>query len=182
MEVWKDVIGYEGLYQVSDRGNVRSVDRHVPHKTFGKKFCKGVVIEPHITNAGYLRVNLCKENRYKSFSVHRLVAEAFLTTCDITDLQVNHKDEDKKNNSVENLEWVTKQENNNYGTKVDRQAQKVKIPVLQYDKEGNLIGEWKSATDAEKALSGKFTGAISHCINGKTKSAFGFIWKFKEVT
>jgi hypothetical protein len=182
MEVWKDVVGYEGLYQVSDRGNVRSVDRYVPHKTFGKKFCKGVVIEPKTTNAGYLRVNLCKENRYKSFSVHRLVAEAFLSACDVAGLQVNHKDENKQNNSVENLEWVTRKENNNYGTKIDRQAKKVKIPVLQYDKEGNLLGEWESATDAEKALSGKFTGAVSHCINGKTKSAFGFIWKFKEVT
>lgn len=182
MEIWKDVVGYEGLYQVSNKGSVRSVDRYVPHKTFGKKFCKGVVMNPRITQDGYLCVNLCKENKYKTFGIQRLVAMAFLSNLDITDLQVNHKDENKKNNCVENLEWVTRKENNNYGTKVERQAQKVRIPVIQYDKDGKFVGEWESATDAEKALSGKFSGAISHCINGKTKTAFGFIWKFKEVT
>ena len=182
MEIWKDIEGYEGLYQVSNMGNIKSVDRYVPHKTFGKKFCKGHMMSTHTSNSGYETVNLCKDNRYKSHSVHRLVAVAFIPICDSAGMEVNHKDENKKNNSVWNLEWVTHSENNSYGTKVTRQAEKVKVPVIQYDKCGNVIAEWASATDAEKAISGKASGAISHCIKGKTKSAFGFIWKLKEVT
>lgn len=181
MEVWKDVVGYEGLYQVSNHGKVRSLDRYVPHKTLGMKFCGGREMATHTTNAGYLSVNLSKDGKYTSFDIHRLVAVAFLGASDVSGLEVNHIDENKKNNQVSNLEWVTKSQNNRHGTKVARQAEKIKIPVLQYDTLGNFVAEWPGATDAEVALSGKFTGAISHCANGNTKTAYGYIWKFKEA-
>lgn len=180
-EEWRDIAGYEGYYQVSNLGRVRSLDRYVPHKTFGQQFRKGGLMATHITNAGYISVNLCKNNKYKSFDIHRLVALAFIG-CGGSEMEVNHKDENKQNNIVDNLEWVTKSQNNRYGTKVERQATKVKLPVLQYDTSGNFIREWESATDAELSISGKFTGAISHNINGKTKTAFGYVWRFKEAT
>lgn len=180
-EVWKDIAGYEGLYQVSNFGRVRSLDRYVPHKSFGKKFCKGCIMSEHTNNAGYKTVNLCKDNRYKSYDINRLVALAFVPIREPDKTEVNHKDENKMNNQVDNLEWVTKSENEAHGTKKERQAQKIRIPVLQYDLEGNFIKEWDSATNAERKISGKFTGAISHCINGKTKTAYGYVWKYKEA-
>ena len=178
-ELWKDIPGYEGLYQVSNLGNVKSIDRYVPHKTFGKKFCKGRTMATHINNAGYVTVNLCKGNHYKSFDIHRLVAITFIPVSDITGMEVNHKDEDKWNNCAENLEWVTKSENNLYGTKRERQAAKIRKAVVQFDLNGVPLKEWGSATDAEKALSGKFTGAITNCICGRSKTAYGYIWKYK---
>lgn len=180
-EVWKDVAGFEGLYQVSNMGRVRSVDRYVPHKRFGQKFCKGHMMATHVTNSGYLSVNLCRGNKYTSYDVHRLVAIAFLGVHAVDGLEVNHIDEDKRNNKVDNLEWVTKSQNNRHGTKAERQAEKVRKVVLQYDVEGNFLKEWSSATEAEQAISGKFTGAISHCCKGKSKTAFGFVWRFKEA-
>ena len=106
---------------------------------------------------------------------------AFINTVNIERLEVNHKDENKHNNNVDNLEWVTKSLNNSYGTKLKRQTNKIKIPVIQYDVELNFIKEWESASDAERQISGKVSGAISHCIKGKTKTALGFIWKYKEA-
>ena len=182
MEEWRDIPGYEGLYQVSNLGRVRSLDRYVPHKKFGVKFCKGVLMAIHQNNAGYLTVNLSRENKYTSYDIHRLVAKAFIPCSDSECMQVNHKDENKHNNQIDNLEWVTCSENNNYGTKVARQKVHCERAVLQYDVNGNFIKEYRSATEAEKEISGKFTGAISHCINGTTKTAYGYIWRFKEVT
>ena len=179
-EIWKAIAGYEGLYEVSNFGRVRSIDRYVPHKTFGKKFCKGYMMATHINNAGYVTVNLCKINRYRSFDIHRLVAIAFLDNPDGLP-EVNHIDENKKNNHVENLEWVTKSENNMHGTKRERHAAQIKRSVLQYSTDGQLINEWESPTDAEMSISGKATGAISHCAKGKTKTAYGYIWRYKEA-
>ena len=179
-EIWKDIEGYEGLYQVSNLGNVKSLDRFVPHKKLGKKFCAGVMMSTHINNPGYVTVNLCKDNRCKSHDVHRLVAMAFVDGFK-DGLEVNHIDENKQNNQANNLEWVTKSQNNRHGTKVERQSAKVKKAILQYDLQGNFLQEWNSATDAEKSLSGKFTGAISHCICGNTKTAYGYVWKAKSA-
>jgi hypothetical protein len=180
-EVWKDIAGYEGLYQVSNLGRVKSLDRFVPHSTQGKHFCRGHLMVLHQNNAGYLTVNLCKGNRYKSHDIHRLVAIAFIPVTNIGSMEVNHKDENKQNNSVNNLEWVTRTYNNCYGTKIERSSSKIKKPVIQYDMNGVPLEVWESATDAEKSLSGKFTGAISHCLNGKTKTAYGYTWKYKDA-
>lgn len=179
-EVWKDIAGYEGFYQVSNMGRVKSLDRYVPHKTFGKKFCKGHIMATHINNAGYVSVNLCKGNKYTSYDIHRLVAIAFLSNPDKLP-EVNHIDENKQNNHIGNLEWVTKQQNESHGTKRKRQTQKIKQKVLQYSIDGQFVKEWESPTDAELSISGKTTGAISHCAKGKTKTAYGYIWRYKEA-
>ena len=106
-EVWKDIKGYEGLYQVSNFGNVKSlrkrIDKGKCHRYFNEK-----ILKPIETNKGYLRVKFCKDRKIKKIRVHRLVAEAFIKK---PELEVNHRDGNKKNNKIENLEWVTKKEN-----------------------------------------------------------------------
>ena len=106
-EIWKDIEGYEGLYQVSNLGNVKSlrkrIDKGKCHRYFDEK-----ILKPIETNRGYLRVKLCKNRKIKKTRVHRLVAEAFIKR---PELEVNHIDGNKKNNKAENLEWVTQKEN-----------------------------------------------------------------------
>lgn len=111
IEEWRPVIGYEGLYEVSSYGRVRSVDRYVKTCYGSYRLHKGKVLSPGIRPDGYLVVSL----QYKMFRVHRIVAEAFLPNPDNLP-QVNHKDEDKSNNRVDNLEWCDSKYNNNYGT------------------------------------------------------------------
>lgn len=106
-EIWKDIEGYEGLYQVSNLGNIKSlrkrIDKGKCHRYFDEK-----ILKPIETNRGYLRVKLCKDRKIKKIRVHRLVAEAFIKR---PELEVNHIDGNKKNNKAENLEWVTQREN-----------------------------------------------------------------------
>ena len=111
IEEWRPVVGYEGLYEVSNTGRVRSVDRYVKTCYGSYRLHKGKVLSPGIRPDGYLVVSL----QYRMFRVHRIVAEAFLPNPDNLP-QVNHKDEDKSNNRVDNLEWCTAKYNNNYGT------------------------------------------------------------------
>ena len=125
-EVWKDVTEYEGFYQVSNRGNVRSVAR----RGLQGYRRRGRVLKPWYDSGGYCRVNLCKNGKSKTRSVHRLVAEAFLPNPNGLP-QVNHRDEVKDNNNVENLEWCDSMYNNNYGTRTERLSKKVKATNIK---------------------------------------------------
>lgn len=113
MEIWKDITDYKGLYQISTLGRVRSVDRMRKSKHHGVSKVKGRILTPLIQD-GYYLVTLCKDNKMKHFRIHRLVAEAFITNPNNFPF-INHIDEDKSNNKVENLEWCTREYNNNYG-------------------------------------------------------------------
>lgn len=115
MEEWRTIPGYEGLYEVSNTGRVRSLDRYDSRNCFRK----GKVLSPVKSNIGYLLVSLCCNGKYKGFTVHRLVAQAFIPNPDNLP-EINHKDEDKTNNSVENLEWCDRKYNNNYGSRKDK--------------------------------------------------------------
>ena len=109
-EIWKPIEGYEGLYEVSNLGRVKSLKRlHTKER----------ILSQFLNHRGYARVNLWKENKSRKYSVHRLVAEAFIPNPD-SKPQVNHIDENKTNNSVENLEWCTQLENHNHGTVNER--------------------------------------------------------------
>ena len=114
-EIWRPVVGYEGLYEVSSYGRVRSLDRYVKGKSESYRLHKGKVLSPAKDRYGYLFLVL----QGRRFSIHRLVAEAFISNPDNLP-QVNHKDEDKTNNMVDNLEWCDAKYNLNYGTRKDK--------------------------------------------------------------
>ena len=127
-EIWKDIVGYEGLYQVSNLGNVK---RLKGYKGRGKGYIvEEHLIKPSINSHGYQNVVLCKNGKTKTFSMHRLVAIAFLDNSDNLP-EVNHKDEDKTNNCVDNLEWCDRVYNNNYGTRNKKCSDKWKLKRLQ---------------------------------------------------
>ena len=110
-EIWKDIPDFEGSYQVSNMGRVRSLDRVVTFKDGGMRKYKGKVLKPSIGNSGYELVRLCNDGGCNTKTVHRLVLEVFKPHVNINDLQVNHLDGDKLNNHLTNLEWVTARDN-----------------------------------------------------------------------
>ena len=118
-EIWKPVIGYEGLYEVSNTGRVRSLDMYVKNGHCSYRLHKGKVLSPSKNTDGYLQVGLCCNGKYKKCLVHRLVSQAFLPNPDNLP-EVNHKDEDKTNNRVENLEFCDRKYNLNYGSRQDK--------------------------------------------------------------
>ena len=165
-EVWKDVVGYEGLYQVSDRGNVRSVIRK---DSIGRK-CGGRILKLIPNANGYIRVGLCKNGIRKKKHIHRLVAEAFIPNPNSFP-QVNHKDEVKDNNNVENLEWCTGKYNINYGTSIERsvKARSKKVRAVNI-KTGEVI-RFKSTAEAERK--GYSRGRVSDACRGLYRNGNG---------
>ena len=180
MERWKDIIGYEGYYQVSDAGRVRSCDRYLPAANGGKQIRRGQIIQPNQNGIGYLYVGLRRDGIRKNEYIHRLVAQSFIGNPNGLP-QVNHKDENKANNRADNLEWCTNYYNNNYGTAKARSRKTLKcenaIPVAQV-LDGIIIAVFKSASDAEKAT-GINSSSIRKCCLGKPryKTAGGYSWK-----
>ena len=168
MEQWKDIQGYEGLYQVSNLGRVKSVERY--QDNHGKKQIVPEKIKtPSLVNKGYLRVSLYKSNKPEHAYVHRLVALHFIEN-PLNLPQINHKNEDKTCNEVWNLEWCNNQYNQQYSHNVK---------IVQYDLQGNFIKEWDSITEAETHL-GIFDSGIVRCCQGKQKQCGGYVWKYKE--
>lgn len=158
-EILKDVVGYEGLYVVSNQGNIYSLN----YKRTGKV----VKLKPGIDKDGYLQVSLFKNGEVKR-RIHRLVAEAFIPNPKNLP-EINHKDKNRQNNYVNNLEWCTNQYNIDYS---------LAKQVLQYDLSGNLINVWKSTMEIQRCL-GFFHGNISKCCLGIYKTSYGFIWRYK---
>lgn len=156
-------------YEVSNKGRV-----------FSNNYCKtGQRMEMtyYEDKDGYLRVNLMIEKREHSFPLHRVVMEAF---CGASNLQVNHKDENKKNNSLENLEYCDSKYNNNYGRRNKKVAEKLSKPVVQMDLHGNVIKTFPSLMEITRQLGYNFKN-ISACCLGKRKTAHGFKWKYSVV-
>lgn len=182
-EIWKDIEGYEGLYQVSNMGKVKSIDRYVPRKDGKLQHVYGKIMIPFDNCRGYKKVYLSKNGISKVHYVHRLVALHFIENPNNLP-QVNHRDENKTNNCVGNLEWCTREYNQNYGT-VTRRRQlsntngKLSKPVLQYSLDGTFIKEWKSTMDIKRNL-GFCQSYISECCRGKYAYAYGYIWKYKK--
>ena len=167
-EVWKYILGYEGLYKISNKGRVKSIG-------YGKER----ILKPANNGRGYLKVDLCKNGDKKWCLVHRLVAQAFIPNPNNLP-EVNHLDENKENNRVENLEFCDRKYNCNYGTTKQRMIKKLSKTVFQYSKDGEFIKEWKSVMDVERNLGYAQTN-ISSCCLGKYKSAYGFVWRYKQI-
>lgn len=179
-EIWKPVPGYEGLYEVSNFGRVRSLFRY-------KK-----ILKPSPNWNGYTTAELWKGKRRKRISIHRLVATCF---CDnpYNKPFVNHKDETRTNNRADNLEWVTHVENCNYGTAIARriahtdytnrhshpnQIKAASKPVEQYTQDGKLIRRWNSAAECCRE-NGWTVSNIRRAARGELRTAYGYV--FREV-
>lgn len=178
-EIWKDIKGYEGLYQVSNLGRVKSLNRYVNSglKNQKKVKKKGRVLRPANNIHGYLFVTLQKNRRKEIKTVHRLVAETF------NPQQVNHIDGNKHNNNLNNLEWCTQKYNIQEAWRLGLAKQKKgkehlqSKAVNQYDINGNFIKKWYSMMDIQREC-GYYVSSICACCKGKRKTAHGYIWKY----
>ena len=187
MEIWKDIKDYEGLYQVSNLGNVRSLDRTVIQKNaFGnmkEHNYKGKNLKLFEDKDGYLRVNLKKDKTIKQYGVHILVANEFIEdktnfksmiyenekNIDINKLQVNHKDENKQNNEINNLELCTNAYNINYGSRSSK--------IIQTDINDNFIRIWDNVRIASIELK-MSRNTINAILRGKKDSSRNFKFKY----
>ena len=179
MEIWKDIEGYEGLYQISNKGRVKSLGNN--------KNRKEKILSCKPNNKGYLRVNLYKNGKKKHFSVHRLVAIAFIPNPNNL-LEVNHKDENKENNHVKNLEWCTSEYNNNYGTHNERSSisrKGKKHKKHKFKKQILCIETGEIFDTSQDVINIMFNGkgdssTIRANSRGKIKSAYRYHFKYIE--
>ena len=184
-EIWKDIAGYEGIYQVSNLGNVKSL-------SFGPKNIRRSgnvkLLRQTPSNCGYYKVELYNNGKSKILYVHRLVAQTFLPNPN-NKPQVNHIDGNKAHNSVDNLEWVTRSENQKHAFKtgLTKSPMKGKFGKLnplskkvdQYDTNGNFIKTWDSIADISRFYACS-RSTISNCLNGRIKTCKGYIFKFSQ--
>lgn len=177
-EIWKDVKGYEELYQVSNLGRVRSLDRldGANHRL------KGSIMKGCEITGGYLGVTLYKNSVVSSKKIHRLVAEAFIPNSEHKP-QVNHINEDKTNNMVSNLEWMTAKENNNHGTRNERIGRAVSksksIPIIATNIKTGESTEFYGTRECARQL-GLYQSTITRVLQGKYKQTGGYTFEYAE--
>lgn len=160
MEEWKEIIGYENYFWVSNKGRVKS-----KYKILTNQTCKG-----------YNYVHLCINYVAKKELVSRLVAKAFIPN--INDFpEINHKDENKNNNCIENLEWCTHQYNSSYGTRGNRIGKKLAKPIIEISLSTGLINYWESSAEIGRTLDID-TRSIRKCLKGNYKSSHGSRWSY----
>ena len=181
-EVWKDVVGYEGLYKVSNKGNVFSVARK---DTIGRK-CGGRTLTPRPHPDDYLQVTLYKDGIRKHKMIHRLVADAFIANPK-NFLEVNHLDEVKTNNELSNLEWCDTRYNTNYGTRTDRVRQKLSKKVKAVNIKTGEVLAFNSTVEARDegylspvslACRGVFKTSKGNLVGGDGRTYKGFRWYY----
>lgn len=177
-ELWKDIPGYEGLYQVSNTGKIKSLNYLNTKKEH--------LLKQSLTYDGYPKLALSKNGKKTNFDVHILVAKAFVHN-PANKSQVNHIDGNKLNNNASNLEWCTPKENTNHAIKAGlRQASNIKYthgkehhgskPVLQYDLDGNLIKVWDCFSDAARFYNCN-PASIVNCTKGRIQTIRGYVWR-----
>ena len=172
-EIWKDIEGYEGLYQVSNTGLIKSFKKwkraHQPDEYF---------LKPSISDNGYCQVTLYKDKKRNKFLIHRLVASAFIKNPKNYP-HINHKDENKLNNNVSNLEWCTVAYNNAYGTAKLRSIISKSKQVEQYLPSGQFLARYICLSIAAE-LTGIPKQRIKSCCIGECSSASGYVWKYVD--
>ena len=164
IEIWKKVNGFGDKYYISNYGNIKNIKTNK-------------LLNPKKDKDGYLEIALSNHCKKKYYRVHRLVAEYFIPNIN-NKPQINHKDRNKANNKVDNLEWCTNQENAIHCFKTGRKIYTRKIN--QYTKDLIFVKQWNSIKDASKTLKISHNN-ISSCCSNKLKTAGGYIWKYKEV-
>lgn len=198
-EIWKDIIGYEGLYQVSNLGRIKSLKRKTISRNGNTKYLKSEkerILKTVNDNNGYVIVYLCNNGKNKMIRVHRLVAKTFIPNPEMKPV-VNHINGIKNDNRLENLEWTTYQENIIHayktGLKVTTKKQiessikniliaceKNKVKVDQFDLNGNYIKTWNSIQEASSFYNLSCSSGIIKCCKGKQKTAGNYIWKYAK--
>ena len=177
-ELWHDIGVYKGVdftgkYEISSKGRLKSCARWIKDASGKEYFHKESIIAGYDNGYGYLARVLRNEGKQITIKFHRLVAEFFLVNPNGYKY-VNHKDENKQNNDVNNLEWCTFQYNLNYGTRIETITRKNSIPVVQLDMDGNFIKEWRSMIEAGR--NGFTYQCISKCIKGELSQHHGYKW------
>lgn len=167
-EIWKDVAGYEGLYQISNMGRVKTMPRTRVHGGILKYDCC----------KGYYRVSLSKYGKSKHYFVHRLVAQEFIPNPNNFNI-INHKDENPQNNCVDNLEWCTHVYNLMYGNRRAKVIEKERKPVNRYSMNGDLIQTHYSIQQAARDIQ-RNASPIYNCCSGKQTSAYGYLWSYAD--
>lgn len=193
MEIWKDIRGYEGIYQVSSAGRVRSLDRTVHFSDGRFRKYKGQILKRESrTSSGYKQCIL-KVNGFSKYAyIHRLVAQAFVNNPE-NKPEVNHINGNKLDNTAENLEWVTASENDYHAvaTGLRKPSEKQKKvasyygklngkPVVQYTRSGEAVCRYESGYAADRSM-GFRLGSVSEACSGKCKTRGGFVWKYETA-
>ena len=182
VEVWRPVKGFEGFYEVSDQGRVRSLDRVVRGaNAMSDSYqinLKGRILNKGTALNGYQFVVLSKEGKHKHATVHRLVAEAFIPNPDNLP-EINHKDENKANNVVSNLEWCDRSYNVNYGTGINRRAPKCFKRLEQMTMDGQHVAYYESVAELVRQSNGKYkANNIYMAARGDNESSYGYRWRY----
>lgn len=184
MEEWRDIADYNGFYQVSNFGNVRNI------AVYSYKYGRVIIrkrprlLKPETTYDGYKRVVLSLYGKKKKYSVHRLVASAFINNPNKLQ-EVNHKDENTMNNRVENLEWCSRKYNSNYGTLPKRISERSKNhpsyskEVLQFSIDGDLLNKYPSINEASR-MTGAPSEVIGRCCKKKARTSGGYKWVYAK--
>jgi len=198
-EIWKDINGYEGYYQISNKGNVRSLNRYIKYDDGRVRFHKGKNMKPHPSSSGYLCIKLSKNGLFYHTFLHRLIAEAFIENPNNLPI-INHKDENPSNNSIENLEWCTYEYNNSYNNLrerrdatfkkrlIDGQYKKLTAnskKIMQFDFTYTPLKIWDTMGDIQRETGIK-SGHISLCVRkkrnfaGKDSSGNYYRWMYYD--
>lgn len=193
LEVWKDIQGYEGLYQISNKGRVKSLDRTITRKNGKRMHCGEKIMKSIPNSTGYLRVKLAKGKTKTHVFVHRLVAMHFVENPNKKEFNVvNHIDCNPKNNSFDNLEWTTLKGNYHHSAKLGRMKRtkswldhlhdaqrKTYKPVVAYDlKSGEIIAVYEAVNECKK--DGFSPSCVCNCCKGIRKTHKGLGWRYSE--